>query len=49
MKCKYWDMKIFNGYESECKFLKIKIDKNHVCDLFEIQKELIYSWIYRDG
>jgi hypothetical protein len=33
-KCKYCDMKLFNGYESECKFLKIKIDKNHICDLF---------------
>jgi hypothetical protein len=37
-KCKYCDMKLFNGYESECKFLKIKIDKDHVCDFFSKSK-----------
>ncbi|WP_223791138.1 hypothetical protein [Methanobacterium spitsbergense] len=49
MKSKYCDMKIFNGYESECKFLKIKIDKNHICDLFKNQilkiKLIYFFWI----
>jgi hypothetical protein len=40
LKCEYNDTKLFNGYESVCKLLKIKIDKNHVCDFFNSQDKI---------
>lgn len=33
MNCKYCDMTLFDGYEADCKFFKIKVDQDHICDL----------------
>ena len=34
MNCKYCDMKFFDGLEAGCNWLEIKIDENHVWDLY---------------
>lgn len=39
MNCKYCDMEQFDGLLADCKLFRIKIDKNHVCDLFKLSIE----------
>ena len=39
MNCTYCDMEHFDGSLADCKFFRIKIDKNHVCDLFKLSIE----------
>jgi hypothetical protein len=36
MNCTYCDMEHFDGILADCKLFRIKIDKNHVCDLFNL-------------
>jgi hypothetical protein len=33
MNCKYCDMTCFDGYEAQCKFFKVKINKDSICDI----------------
>ena len=39
MNCRYCDMEHFDGLLADCKLFRIKIDKNHVCDLFKLSIE----------
>jgi len=39
MNCTYCDMEFFDGMLADCKLFRIKIDKNHVCDLFKLSIE----------
>jgi len=34
-KCKYYNKRSFNGVDTDCKFLYIKVDEFHVCDLYK--------------
>ena len=38
MTCKYSDLKMLNGSDAGCKWFEIKIDDNHVCDLFIVSE-----------
>jgi hypothetical protein len=39
MNCIYCDMEHFDGLLADCKLFRIKIDKNHTCDLFKLSIE----------
>lgn len=34
MICKYCEQGLFDKFESECTLFNIKVDSNHICDLF---------------
>jgi hypothetical protein len=48
IKCKCFDMKSFDGFEAECKFFHIKIDKDHVCDIIEPQLDEVKQKSHKD-
>jgi hypothetical protein len=39
LNCTYCDMEHFDGLLADCKFFRMKIDKEHVCDLFKLSIE----------
>jgi hypothetical protein len=36
-KCKYYDSKSNESSKANCKFFHIKVDENHICDLFSLE------------
>lgn len=40
LKCKYCNMKSYDGYEADCNSFKMKIDEDHVCDILGFSKSI---------